>query len=251
MADPMDHEKDPRSVDELVNVALTECDEDLAWNAIASLQGRGNEEVLQRATSLCRSDCQYERRVGADILGQLGVPERTFPRACGKIVTEMLSTEQDPDVLQSVLVAISHLECVEAIEPAARFVNHPDPSVRHAVVLALTGDERQFAIDCLIRLTADLDHEVRDWATFALGSQFDVDTPQIRDALAARLDDSDDDTRAEAVMGLARRKDRRAVSALQKELASDSVDAMFIEAAELVEAPELSPLLASLRMGPK
>jgi protein phosphatase len=95
-------------VNELVNVALTECDEDLAWNAIATLHWRGNEEVLQRAMSLCRSDCQYERRVGADILGQLGVPERTFPRSCGKIVTEMLSTEQDPDVLQSVLVAISH-----------------------------------------------------------------------------------------------------------------------------------------------
>jgi HEAT repeat protein len=251
MADLIDPEKDPRTVDELVNEALTEWDEDLAWDAISALQWRGSYEVLQRAKSLCHSICPDERRIGADILGQLGVPERSFPQECGKIVTEMLNTEEDADVLQAVLVAICHLGFTDAIEPAASFENHSHPSVRHAVVLALTGDERQFAIVCLIRLSADAEDEVRDWATFALGTQIDLDTPHIRNALAARLEDPDNDTRAEAVMGLARRKDQRAVSSLQKERASDSVDALFIEAAELVEAPELAPLLSSLRMGPK
>ena len=251
MSDLTEPEKDPRSVDELVNAALTEQDEDLAWNAIVALHWRGSREVLQRAESLCRSSCAYERRSGADILGQLGVPERTFPMECSQILMDMLKTEKDPQVLQAVLVAISHLDCPEAIEPAARFTEHQDASVRHAVVLALTGDERQFAIDCLIRLSSDLDSEVRDWATFALGSQFDVDTPQIREALAARLDDPDENTRAEAVMGLARRKDPRAVSALKKELAADCVGMLIIEAAEETQAPELASLLARLRDRPE
>jgi HEAT repeat protein len=54
-------------------------------------------------------------------------------------------------------------------------------------------------------LTQDTAPEVRDWATFALGTQIDLDTSEIRDALAARLNDPDEVTRAEAATGLSRR----------------------------------------------
>lgn len=238
---------DARTVDELVNAALTESDEDLAWNAISALHCRGSCEVLQRARPLCRSMCPLERRLGADILGQLGVPERTFPRECNAILLGMLKTEKEAGVLHSVLVALSHQHCCEAVEAVATFASHPDSDVRHAVVLALSGQEQPIATDCLIRLSADPDDDVRDWATFALGSQCDIDTVELRAALAARLDDPHDEVRAEAVMGLARRKDQRAVSAIQKELASNCIGTLFIEAAELLEAAELPPQLAALR----
>lgn len=103
------------------------------------------------------------------------------------------------------------------------------------------------AVAWLIGLSADPDDDVRDWATFALGSQIDLDTPKLRDALAARLDDPDDDVRAEAMVGLARRKDRRVVPALLRELENDCIGSLVLEAAELIEAPELLPRLMALR----
>ncbi len=69
------------------------------------------------------------------------------------------------------------------------------------------GDE---ALNALIELSADADAKVRDWATFALGTLAEADSPALRDALAARLDDADEDTRMEAVHGLALRGDERA-----------------------------------------
>lgn len=242
--DPMN---DPRTVDELINAALCESDEHRRWNIVSALHWRGNREALQRAAALCESHCSFERAIGAEILGQLGVPERSFPPECGEILCRMLKTETDTNVLQTVLIALWHLSCPAAIPIAARFAIHPDVSVRYGAVFALTGHEQQLAIAWLIRLSADPDDDVRDWATFALGSQIDLDTPRLRDALAARLDDPDDDTRAEAMVGLARRKDRRVIPALQKELAKDCIGSLVFEAAELIEAPELLPKLIALR----
>jgi len=59
---------------------------------------------------------------------------------------------------------------------------------------------------------------VRDWATFGLGSQIDRDDTQVRDALMARLEDPDEDTRVEALRGLAARGDERATPPLLVEL---------------------------------
>ena len=43
---------DPRSIDELVRTALTEPDENIAWNAVAALHFRGTKEVLEKAESI-------------------------------------------------------------------------------------------------------------------------------------------------------------------------------------------------------
>jgi HEAT repeat protein len=69
-------------------------------------------------------------------------------------------------------------------------------------------------VSALIRLSTDPDRDVRDWATMGLGSQLEVDTTAVREALVARLQDSDADTAGEALVGLSRRKDPRALPAL-------------------------------------
>lgn len=237
---------DPRSVGELVSTMLSGPDEGLYWDAVCTLHWRGTHEVLDRAVRLCQSACAVERRAGADILGQLGVPDRTFPESCLRTLLNMLVEEDDHDVLQAVLVALSHLRSPEAIVPASRFRDHPDPDVRHGVVLALTGLEEEKALGVLIELTRDPEAHVRDWATFGLGTQVDVDTPELRDALAGRLPDEDDDTRAEAMVGLARRSDRRVLATLRSELGSDSVGALAVEAAALIGDPGLLPALLAL-----
>jgi HEAT repeat protein len=74
-----------------------------------------------------------------------------------------------------------------------------------------------------------------------------LDTPTLREALFERLTDSDDDTRGEAMVGLANRRDRRVVPAIAKELASDCVGSLAVEAAGIIAAPELHPELIALR----
>jgi HEAT repeat protein len=86
--------------------------------------------------------------------------------------------------------------------------------VRRGVVHGLMGHDDDRAVAALIDLSADSDGDVRDWATFSLGVQIDRDTADVREALAARLQDSYGDTRAEAVRGLARRRDERALEAV-------------------------------------
>jgi HEAT repeat protein len=159
----------------------------------------------------------------------------------------MLEREEDNRVLCAILVALSHHRASEAIGPASRFRHHADQEVRYGVVLALTGYEDQEAHVVLMELMSDADAEVRDWATFALGTQSETDTPAIRDALAARLADIDIDTRCEALVGLARRRDRRALPALQREIRGASVSPLAVEAATLFALPQLTKELIALR----
>jgi HEAT repeat protein len=237
---------DRRTVHGLFNAALCEPDEE-AWKSIAALHWRATGEVLERATALCRSECPIERHVGADVLGQLGVPDRAFPRECAAVLLRMLDHENEADVLQSIYIALSHLDEPRTISVAAKHMSHSDPNVRRSVVMALMGHQDQTTIDLLIKLTTDADPHVRDWATFALGTYVDLDTSDIRNALAVRLEDADDDARAEAIIGLARRKDQRVVPAIQRELAADIVGLLAIEAAELIASPDLLLHLIELR----
>lgn len=241
---------DPRTTAELVSVALTETDEEIAWDAVRALHWRGGLDVLERAKQLTESKCSRERRLGADLLGQLGVPERTAPDQCRSILRCMLTEDEAAEVLRAVLVAVTHQNDIEAIPLAIGFSTHHDSDVRHGVVLALSihnGHEVPQAIETLIQLSNDSCEHVRDWATFALGTLIEIDTKQIRDALTDRLSDPDFDTRGEALVGLAQRKDVRVIAALQRELESDCIGCLAIEAAEMIASSELYPLLVDLR----
>lgn len=241
---------DPRTTAELVCVALTETDEERAWDAVRALHWRGGLDVLERAKQLTESECRRERRLGADLLGQLGVPERAYPDQCRSILRGMLTDDETAEVLRAVLVAVMHQNDMEAIPLVVGLSTHPDSEVRHGVVLALSihnGHEVAQAIETLIQLSNDSCEHVRDWAVFALGTLIEIDTKQIRDALADRLSDPDFDTRGEALVGLAQRKDVRVIAALKLELESDCIGCLAIEAAEMIASSELYDLLVDLR----
>ena len=61
----------------------------------------------------------------------------------------------------------------------------------------------------------------------------------MRAALIARLDDTVDDARLEAMVGLARRGDRRVIPYIRRELQAESVYSLAIEAADLVRDASL------------
>jgi len=238
---------DPRSVNELINAILTEADEEAVWDAITAVRVRGSAEVLDRARELCRSSCLRERSFGAIILGQLGSPNRTFPNECVEAILRLIEVEAEPTVLHDAFIALGHLADPRVISPAEHFQLHPDPGVRYGVVFSLLGHVEAPAIAILVRLSRDEDPHVRDWATFGLGTQIELDTHEIREALAARLDDSDEHTRGKGLVGLACRGDPRAIPYLEQAWNSREIGDKAREAAELLGVSvDTSPALEDL-----
>lgn len=104
----------------------------------------------------------------------------------------------------------------------------------------------QQVIDTLMQLLVDSEPEARDWATFSL-AMTEKDNPQLRDALLERMEDTDFNTRSEAAVGLAKRKDPRGIPLLLACLMSDRVGVLYVVAAGLYANPSLKPALVALQ----
>jgi hypothetical protein len=103
------------------------------------------------------------------------------------------------------------------------------------------------AVQTVLQLSADTDDDVRDWATFGLGTLLRLDTPAIRHALLARLDDAHHNPREEAMYGLAVRLDRRAVPVLLdflEEYEGPMLDSALLILADHLDDPRLSEAIA-------
>ena len=131
--------------------------------------------------------------------------------------------------------------------PALALNDHPSKDIRFGVVNALSRHEDRHATDALIRLTRDADYDVRNWATFGLGSMCVADYPELREALLARLADEDAEIRSEAMQGLARRSAPEVIPAINSALESDDVVSGYLSAAEAAADPTLLPALKKLR----
>lgn len=197
------------------------------WDHVVTLHKRGDDESFVAAAEMLDSPNPDRRALGADILAQLGaapgvpVEDRPLAGPAFRLLLQRIAMETHPDVLQSVATAFGHLADPRGIPALHALRSHPDDDVRHSVVFGLLGQDEDLAVETLVELSRDADPDVRDWATFGLGTQIERDDPQIRGALVARLDDPDDDTRGEALRGLAARGDERAVPRLLMELESD------------------------------
>jgi len=243
-------EQDKRSVAELFAAATNwiceecgpDCEEECGENcehgcrdstAVSALQRLGSREVLDEALKLTTSDDPRVRARAVDILGQLGVPERTFPEECLRATIDLLSNDTDPRVLECAAIALGHLpKEPRGTSALVKLVAHHHSDVRFGVAFALGGRADHEAIAALIQLTSDDDDEVRDWATFGLGRSGECDTPEIRDAFRQRLDDIDEDTRIEAICGLARCGDLSVIQFLIKSMRAMPENLWLREAAE-------------------
>jgi HEAT repeat protein len=191
---------------------------------VTALHGRGDEATFRAVAALLDSPDVERRSLGADILAQLGaakdapVENRPLAAPAVELLIERIDREQDPAVLAAMATAFGHLKDPRCVPSLHRLRSHPDEEVRHAVAFGLLGLDDDLAVETLVELSRDLDADVRDSATFGLGTQLDRDDAEVREALVARLDDVDDDTRAEALRGLAARGDERAIPRLLTEL---------------------------------
>src|SRR4051794_39611469 len=236
------------SVDELFALARASEGEEAYWEAVAELHTRGEQRTFDLASVLCDSFAVGERCLGADVLSQLGAApgssaaESPFASAAGDVLMRLLDEDDEPAVLSSAAIGLGHLREARAIDALVGLASSPDASVRRGVVHGLMGHDDDRAVAALIELSADSDGDVRDWATFSLGVQIDRDSVDVREALAARLGDPSGDTHAEAVRGLARRRDERALGAL---LGADGAgfSPTLDEAVVLLGAPTGDPRL--------
>jgi len=216
-----EYRSDPRSTEELVALAVAkdiDLDNEEYWKPIRILQHRLSAE-FERFHRLACSKSQKERDVAATILGQNSVKDKFDVERCQMALGEMLS---QPDLssppLASILFALGQLKAPGYVEMLLRFQQYPDADVRYAVTTSLGGTDEERAIKALIELSRDDDFQVRNWATFGLGSRTDIDSEEIRLALVDRLSETDDEIRGEALVGLVSRRDIRVIEPLLREL---------------------------------
>ena len=231
--------------------AIADLEDDGRWAIIRELHDRTDRTAFDAACELAGSADTLERVVALDVLAQIGyragLPflEETLPLLIDA------SHDGDADVVAAAVTALGLLWDPRALPAIVRQAGHRSADVRSSVAFAIPGaagdPPSPDAIGALIALSADSDAEARDWATFGLGSQLeDQDTEPIRDALAARLDDPEGDTSGEALLGLAHRRDPRALPALLARLDDDPGN-LIVEAAAALGAVEALPALQRLK----
>ncbi|ECC1695660.1 lyase [Salmonella enterica subsp. salamae] len=230
--------------DELISL-LDDHDSLKRMSAARILQSRGGEDIVKLAEKFCLDNNYIRRDIGAFILGQI-----------------KLCNEADVFNLLSNLALHDRSACVRAtaIESTAqRCKKNPihssqivtqsqrsafDKSVnaRRATAFALSVINDQATIPLLINLIKDPSGDVRNWAVFAINTN-GYDTEEIRKCFVEMLQDKNSEARAEAIIGLCHRQDKRVLSALCNELKKDTVYDDMIEAAGELGDNILLPIL--------
>jgi HEAT repeat protein len=145
--------------------------------------------------------------------------------------------------LSSVVAGLGHLGNPAAIPLILPFSYHPDPGVRFGLAFALGcfADDKR-SVSTLLKLMTDKDSEVRDWATFGLGVLGDFDSPEIREALFQNLSDEDEDVQEEAMAGLAKRNDLRALPHVLAALEGDDPSPEALDAGNFLLGRTSDPI---------
>lgn len=214
---------------------VADYDDDAAWEAVHALRRIGSREVFDFASEWCASPNPLKRTRGVDVLAQLGKtadhPSTGFPEDAYAIIVGLLGKEQDSRALDSEITALGHLDNPLAIPLITQYRTHQSEDVRFSVAFALGSlPDDPKSVDSLLLLMEDPDEDVRDWATFGLGTLSSWDSSEIREALLRRLRDTNDDVRQEAMAGLGKRREGRVVPFLIETLDCPPVSDCVIEA---------------------
>lgn len=235
-----------------------EGDDSRRWEVIGELSvQRATRSTFDRALALAASGQPVEACVGIDVLNDFG-PKANFPWRVETVEVFVNALKsRDSTVAQSALAALGKFGPATATADVIAHATSEDNAIRLTVAMTLPrflgelwSEESQSVVRALTLLMQDKDGAVRDWSTFGLGNQTDADGVEVRSALLSRLDDTDANTRHEALVGLARRHDRRVIPALIEALEADEVAYLAIEAAELLGAPEVVLALRQLARAP-
>jgi hypothetical protein len=235
-----------------VEAALHTFDDNCRWELVDAIVTECPDDVYDAASGLLHLRDIPARTLGADILGRLVTVDQGQRTRVSRTLRGALALERDPAPVASMVAALGHVGDPATLDLVFPLVAHGRPEVRLAVAFAVAtlslqplGPQSRRA---LIRLSGDANSEVRDWATHALGTLSDADGPDVRDALLARADDDCHEARAEALFGLAVRRDPRAVPHLIRALQAPHPHNLEVEAAAEAADPRLLPALWALKV---
>lgn len=246
-----------RTVESAVRVGRLRLSSDEYWDEIFPLLESAKafgQSAIDSGVSLLAGN-EAERRVGYDLLGVICNPDVEHRGHFVAVAIVTAAQHETESVLCDALVtALSHAADPVGLPTLINLAAHPDVEVRRSVASAIpfcvesdTAPGEEVA-KVLIELSSDDAPDVRDMATFSLGQMLKVDSLEIRDALALRLLDTDDDTRSEALIALARRRDARTISVIISRLASGHDDLLLLESAAYMADPRFLPLLRALNV---
>ena len=205
------------------------------WDYISILRQRTTKEVFEKSVQFAQSKNPKEKIIGIDVLSQLGILPRPFLKQTIKLFFELLKDEKNPKVLRSLLFAIGHNNenlTSKQIGKLAEFTTTKNPLIKEGLVSSLLMINHPKAIESLITLSSDKISHIRDWATFGLGTQIDEDNLEIRNALWKRVKDKHQETKLEAILGLAKRKDDGIKPIIVQELLNGEYGIVLFEAIE-------------------
>lgn len=238
-----------RSTQRLIRIALRHWDADEGWRAIVALQMRGSPKTLALATALSRRPSWRQRSLGMYMASQLrrGGNLSSSAYALEETQALLLNGLQDShsEVVRAAVSGLGHRPHPDAVGDLVRLSSHPDDRVRWEVAVALGSYTVPSAITTLLRLMTDSDSAVRDWATFGVGTMQASDSPEIRAALWANLDDQDEEVRGEALIGLAARRDDRVVECLRMNLVPEC-RVYELDAAQMLGDPRILGALQAI-----
>ena len=230
----------------LMEYALSRHGGDEYWEIVAELHKRGTREILDLCVMSCASKNSRKRELGADVLGQLGCGKDKFRKQVIELLRTLLH-DKNSSVVASAAFALGHRKASEGVEQLVGLKNHKRERVRQGVVFGLLCQEEPVAITALMDLSKDKSRDVRNWATFGIGSMIDTDTPKIRRVLQERLKDQDGEIRGEALVGLARRRHPQSIKWIMRALAEERPMVLYLEAAEILKKRALLPALKKIK----
>jgi HEAT repeat protein len=208
---------DARRSEDIIAAALAascEPDSDEYWSEVRVLQHRIDMPLIEKMQELMVHQDERHRVLAADVIAQSRAKEKEHSGSCVKLLIEALNREASPQVLSAICDALGHHKSADAIAPLAKLQSHSDENVRLAVVHGLSCQDDSIAVAALISLSVDSNRDVRNWATFGLGSMTSVNSVALREALLERTNEPDDEISGEALVGLALRGDTRVAGPL-------------------------------------
>lgn len=207
----------------------------LAMEAAKILQLEGGRRVIKLAQMDC-SDGNYKRRaLAAFILGQIKLS--TFEEKVSLEILGHLALTDKSVLVRSYAVSSFGHRCRRnnknaglLLELAKNTVLDKSVNVRESTAFALSTFDSKASIPLLIKLLSDSHSSVRGWAAFAVHMN-GYDSPEVRNCLVLLLQDGDFDVRLEAIVGLAKLRDKRVTQVLMNELGKEPVYDDLVEAA--------------------